>query len=168
MSRNNRIGADGVVRPAQRFAELITTLSSIKRDDARNGAAAHLAEIRASREHDAVDLGPEVTFGFVHGALESSHLCPVFFTGKQFDFERTVLPEERFHFRFGLPLGADLFAPLLVFNGVFFKFILEPWCRNRRTRLHSIFPFEIAWIEQGSNVGFPGLKTVRGRKIRYR
>src|SRR5436309_479185 len=87
----------------------------------------------------------------------------VFSSRKQFQFELPVLPEQRFHFGFRSLLGADLLAPLLVFNGTFFKFILEPGRGNRGTRLHPVFPFEVLWIEQCRNVGFPRLDALRRR-----
>src|SRR5437879_11370444 len=98
--------------------------SRVKIDHMFDRATADFTEQFAAREHDAIDLGPVVTFGFVHRAFEGAYFAGVFFAREELHFPLSILAKQSFHLGFGAILCTNPEAPLAILAGVHFVFFL--------------------------------------------
>src|SRR5215472_11659223 len=113
------------------------------------------------REHDTVDLRPVVPLGLVHSPFECAHAARIFFCGEHCCLVLLLFVEKGVHYGLRLARGPYFSSAFLNSPRVLLVFLLAPWSRYRGARTDQVFPLQIGWIEQRSDVRLPGFHAFR-------
>lgn len=116
-----------------------------------------------AREHDAVDLRPVKAFGRISRPFECPGLVAVFFLHEEAVLRHMLPVEEGLHHFLRHVGGAEAVTLLLHPVAVSIECFFVPGSRDGRFRFQPVLPLQVILVEQGGDVGFPGL----GRDLRY-